>query len=143
MAARRGRAGPAGTRRVVRPSGWGVVNSLARRGCGPVGLIHTQKFLNSIRKAHLCELRHFDLPSVSIFGSHLTCGFNVRCWVGVGKRTWRLRAPTSEFDPFPTSPLRHPGEAHAHAEAFAPSKVSRIVASFGGAHATDGEAWIE
>src|SRR5258706_104384 len=25
-----------GTRRVVRPSGWGVVNSLARRGCGPV-----------------------------------------------------------------------------------------------------------
>jgi hypothetical protein len=49
----------------------------------------------------------------------------------------------SGFDPFPTSPLRHPGEAHAHAEAFAPSKVSRIVASFGGAHATDGEAWIE
>src|ERR1700688_4152523 len=32
-----------GTRRVVRPSGWGVVNSLARRGCGPVGLVHTQK----------------------------------------------------------------------------------------------------
>jgi hypothetical protein len=31
-------------RRVVRPSGWGVVNSLARRGCGPVGLVHTQKF---------------------------------------------------------------------------------------------------
>src|ERR1700730_13946904 len=86
-----------GTRRVVRPSGWGVVNSLARRGRGPVVLIHTQKFLNSIRKAHLCELRHFDLSSVSIFGSHLTCGFNVRCWVG--KRTWRLRAPTSEFDP--------------------------------------------
>src|SRR6266850_2218905 len=32
-----------GTRRVVRPSGWGVVNSLARRGCGPVALIHAQK----------------------------------------------------------------------------------------------------
>src|SRR6266404_721621 len=33
-----------GTRRVVRPSGWGVVNSLARRGCGPVGLVHTHNF---------------------------------------------------------------------------------------------------
>src|ERR1700688_4497132 len=32
-----------GTRRVVRLSGWGVVNSLARRGCGPVGLFCPQK----------------------------------------------------------------------------------------------------
>src|SRR5258708_14081017 len=32
-----------GTRRVVRPSGWGVVNSLALIGAGPVGLVHTQK----------------------------------------------------------------------------------------------------
>jgi len=36
----------------------GVVKSLGGLACGPVVLIHTQKFLNSIRKAHLCELRH-------------------------------------------------------------------------------------
>src|SRR5258707_6071385 len=36
-----------------------------------------------------------------------------------GKRTRRLRAPTSEFDPSPTSPLRHPGYAHALINAFA------------------------
>src|ERR1700675_3386764 len=42
-----------GTRRLVRPSGWGVVNSLARRGCGPVVLVHTQNFRLPIRKAHL------------------------------------------------------------------------------------------
>jgi hypothetical protein len=42
-----------------------------------------------------------------------------------------------------TLALGHPGEAHAHAEALTPSKVSWMVASFGGAHATDGEAWIE
>src|SRR6202043_203107 len=42
-----------GTRRVVRPSGRGGVNSLARRGCGPVVLVHTQNFRLPIRKAHL------------------------------------------------------------------------------------------
>src|SRR6202795_3768880 len=42
-----------GTRRLVRPSGGGVVNSLARRGCGPVVLVHTQNFRLPIRKAHL------------------------------------------------------------------------------------------
>jgi hypothetical protein len=50
---------------------------------------------------------------------------------------------SSALDPFPTSPLRHPSHAHALTQSLAPSKVSRIVASFGGAHATDGEAWIE
>src|ERR1700692_3019265 len=44
-----------GTRRVVRPSGWGVVNSLARRGCGPVVLVHTQNFDFFNRKNPLCK----------------------------------------------------------------------------------------
>ena len=47
--------------------GWGVVKSLGGIACGPVVLIHTQKFqLQKKEKAHLCELRHFDLSSISI-----------------------------------------------------------------------------
>ena len=42
-----------GTRRVVRLSGWGVVNSLARRGCGPVVLVHTQNLRFFTRKSPL------------------------------------------------------------------------------------------
>src|SRR5260370_22959692 len=42
-----------GTRRVVRTSGWGVVISLARRGCGPVGLLHLQKVRIKYKKPNL------------------------------------------------------------------------------------------
>src|SRR5712671_2152052 len=61
-----------GTRRVVRPSGWGVVNSLARRGCGPVGVIQAHKVRVQYKKPIFCRV-------------HLLCG-----WVGVVKSLERM-----------------------------------------------------
>src|SRR5258706_6573062 len=40
-------------RRQIPVRGWGVFESLGYFACGPVGLVHTQKIGNSIRKAHL------------------------------------------------------------------------------------------
>src|SRR5258705_12554836 len=65
-----------GTRRVVRPSGWGVVNSLARRGCGPVGLIRTQKVqFFSDKKPHFGGRKLQDdlLAQADISGLDVRC----------------------------------------------------------------------
>ena len=51
--------------------------------------------------------------------------------------------PMSPIDPSPTSPLWHPGHAHALIDALAPGEVSRIVARYVGAEAADGESRIE
>src|ERR1700736_472653 len=80
-----------GTRRVVRPSGWGVVNSLAQRGCGPVGLVHTQ------------NLRFF-------YKEKPTCGFGERpLWME--ERTLSISGSRSAFDPIATSARQHPTNA--------------------------------
>jgi hypothetical protein len=68
-----------GTRRVVRPSGWGVANSLARRGCGPVVLVHTQ------------NLRFF-------YKEKPTCGFG-ECPLWMEERTLSISGSRSALDP--------------------------------------------
>src|SRR6266850_4392330 len=80
-----------GTRRVVRPSGWGVVNSLARRGCGPVGLVHTQKIEAQSEKptwTKALEFTQFACP----------CGTGPRLLSGE-QRTSHFKLVTSVFDP--------------------------------------------
>jgi hypothetical protein len=80
-----------GTRRVVGPSGWGVVNSMARRGRGPVGLVHTQ------------NLRFF-------YKEKPTCGFG-ECPLWMEERTLSISGSRSAFDPNRTS-----GESYSVAE---------------------------
>src|SRR5258708_7393538 len=80
-----------GTRRVVRPSGWGVVNSLARRGCGPVGLVHTQKIGIQSEKptwTKALEFTQFACP----------CGTDPRLLSGE-QRTSRFKLLTSVDGP--------------------------------------------
>src|ERR1700749_3828621 len=54
-----------------------------------------------------------------------------------------LSVSSSGCDPSPTSPLWHPGHAHALVEALASSEVGRIVARHVGAEAGDGESRVE
>src|SRR6266481_2814931 len=88
-----------GTRRVVRPSGWGVVNSLARRGCGPVGLVHTQKIGIQSEKptwTKALEFTQFACP----------CGTDPRLLSGE-QRTSHFKLVTSVDDPKRTSGQRN------------------------------------
>src|SRR5229473_1961750 len=62
-------------------------------------------------------------------------------WCGRGGAARLPPIPIS--DPSPTSPLRHPGHAHALIDALAASEESRIVAWQEGAEAAEGEVWIE
>jgi hypothetical protein len=61
-----------------------VVNSLARRGCGPVGLVHTQ------------NLRFF-------YKEKPTCGFG-ECPLWMEERTLSISGSSSAFDPYRKSP---------------------------------------
>src|SRR5262245_3775290 len=67
----------------------------------------------------------------------------LECPLSGVKRTCRLGPGMSPSDPSPTSPLRHPGYAHALTEALLSSEINRIVAYFGGAQAADRKAWVE
>ena len=59
------------------------------------------------------------------------------------ERKWLRGSQGSVVHPSPTSPLWHPGHAHALTEALASSEVSRIVARHVGAEAGDGESRVE
>src|SRR5258705_11553227 len=66
-------------------------------------------------------------------------GWCLVCPLLRAERIWLRGARGSIDDPSPTSPLWHPGHAHALTEALASSEVSRIVARHVGAEAGDGE----
>ena len=66
---------------------------------------------------------------------------DVRCWGQSGKHL--LALSFSGFDPSRTSAIGHPGQPHALIDALTLGEVTRIVAVWVSAEATNGEIWLE
>jgi hypothetical protein len=77
-APRKTHGAPTGLRPLKPRGGGGQISGAYRLGTG--GPASYAKSSELIRKAHLCELRHFDLSSISILAL-ATSDFNVRCWI--------------------------------------------------------------